>query len=246
MQEEKNSVFHFDLVKHLLCYVISFFGLYGVFILSNYVFNIFPAYSNLNETTQSTILTAFSYFLTAIALVIYLWNFALKDILNQYKNIKNFLTGLLYGIGLLVGSSIVARFCSVIGVMFGVDVGVNENEESIREITINMPIITAFMTIILAPFTEEIGYRFGIFGGIHKHSRVAAYIVTSLIFALIHTNLSSENLINELLNLPSYIFAGAWLCYAYEKSGSIVTSITAHMTNNGVAFILSLLASKMQ
>lgn len=246
MQEEKSSVLHFDLLIHLLCYVISFFGLYGFYIISSVIFNLFPVYTSLSETTQGTILTAFSYFLTAVALVIYLWNFAIKNILNQYANVKNILYGFLFGLGLIVGSSIVSRFFSIVGVMLGVEVAVNENEESIREITINMPILTAFMTIVLAPFTEEIGYRLGIFGGIHKYSRFWAYVVASLVFALIHTNLASENILNELLNLPSYIFAGAWLCFTYEKSGSIVTSITAHMTNNGIAFILSILAASLQ
>ncbi|MCH5179785.1 MAG: CPBP family intramembrane metalloprotease [Erysipelotrichales bacterium] len=238
--EPKNSVFHLDLIKHAICYLISYFGLYAFYIILTLIASSFSSFGTLNEVVQNSILTTLAYGLTFVSIIIYLYNIALKDILNQYKQIKNVLYGLLYGLGLLFGSVIVSAFCMQLGAILGIDVGINENESSIQEAIAAQPVLTALMTVVFAPVTEEIGYRFGIFGGIHKYSRIGAYLATSLIFALIHFDFSSSNMANELLNLPSYIFAGVWLCLTYEKSGSIVTSITAHMTNNAVALIASL------
>lgn len=238
--ETKNSVIHLDIIKHAICYLISYFGLYAFFIILTLISSVFPSFTALNEVVQNSILTTLAYGFTFVSVIIYLYNIALKEILNQYKQIKNVLYGILYGFGLIFGTAIVSLFFMQLGSILGVDVGINENESSIQDAITAQPVLTALMTVVFAPVTEEIGYRFGIFGGIHKYSRIGAYLATSLIFALIHFDYSSANMANEFLNLPSYIFAGAWLCFTYEKSGSIATSITAHMTNNAVALIASL------
>ena len=242
--QEKQSVTHLEILQHAICYLISFGGLYGFYIIFTCIFALFPSFTSWNDGIQNTILTTIAYGFTFISLGIYLYNIALKDIIKQYTKIKNVLTGILYGFGLIAGSIIVSLVVSNIAALLGVSIESNENQQSIEASALSMPVLTALMTVIFAPVTEELGYRFGIFGGIHKYNRYAAYIVTSIIFALIHFNLNN-NIVNELLNLPTYIFAGFWLCFAYEKSGSIVTSITAHMTNNLVSLIITLKSASL-
>lgn len=239
--QEKNSVIHLDIIKHLICYLISYIGLSLIYSILFEISSLFPSFKGENFESNAIILQTVAYGLTLVALVAYLYNIVLKDIIKQYKQIENIFKGLLYGAGLIIGTIIIGNFCYRIGELLGVSTDVNENEHAIREATLSQPIVTAFMTIIFAPITEEIGYRLGLFGGIHKYNRYAAYAVTAMIFALIHFNFGADNILNELLNLPSYIFAGVWLCLTYEKSGSIVTSITAHMTNNAVTLILFLI-----
>ncbi len=239
--QTKNKITYLNIVKHAICYLISFGGLYAFFILLSLICQAFPSFTALDVNVQNIIVQVLAYGFTFVAIIIYLYNIALKDILNQFKNLQNIASGFLYGAGLLVGTIIIGIICQTIGNLIGAPVTPNENEEAINNAALSLPLLTCLMTIIFAPVTEEIGYRFGIFGGIHQYNRWLAYIVTSLIFALIHTNFDTGNFVNELLNLPSYIFAGAWLCFTYERSGSIVTSITAHMTNNLVAFLLSVL-----
>lgn len=239
--QEKNTVIHLDIIKHLICYFISFIGLSLIYSILFEIASLFPSFKESNFENNAILLQILAYGLTFISLIIYLYNICLKDIIKQYKNIQNVLNGFLYGFGLIVGVIIVGRVCSILGEIIGVQITTNDNETSIRESITAMPILTAFMTVLFAPITEEIGYRLGLFGGIHKYNRFAAYAVTALVFALIHFEFAADNIVNELLNLPPYIFAGVWLCLTYEKSGSIVTSITAHMTNNAVTLILFLI-----
>ncbi|MCH5171728.1 MAG: CPBP family intramembrane metalloprotease [Erysipelotrichales bacterium] len=238
--QEKNSVIHLDIAKHALCYLISFGGLYLFLIIFMAIFSLFPSFRTLNTATQNTILQTIAYGLTFTTIIIYLRNIVLKEILKQFKNFNNVINGFLYGSGLIIGTILISTIFSLIGTKLGAPVVPNENEQAIMEATFAQPVLTALMTVIFAPVTEEIGYRLGIFGGVHKYNRFAAYAASSIIFALIHTNFAEANFVNELLNVPSYLFAGIWLCFTYERSGSIVTSITAHMTNNAVVLILSL------
>ena len=75
-----------------------------------------------------------------------------------------------------------------------------------------------------------------------------AYIVTPLIFALIHFDFfagSAEGYINELLNLPSYIIAGVTLTIIYDKFG-LSTSIVAHCGNNLISIFMSIFLNLIQ
>jgi len=60
-----------------------------------------------------------------------------------------------------------------------------------------------------------------------------------LIFGLIHMSFKPETIVNELVNLPSYILAGSILTYAYEKEGFAVSTY-AHITNNLISFLLTI------
>ena len=69
-----------------------------------------------------------------------------------------------------------------------------------------------------------------------------AYIVTSLVFGLIHFNFfaTGDALINELLNLPSYVISGFLLTLAYDKFGFACSSV-AHIVNNLFSIVVSMI-----
>lgn len=94
---------------------------------------------------------------------------------------------------------------------------------------------TAAATIYLAPIVEEIIFRAGIFGSIHKHSRAAAYIVTTLLFALYHVWAYAAIDMKYLVYLVQYIPSALLLCRVYERSGSIWSPILFHMMVNTIA-----------
>ena len=50
-----------------------------------------------------------------------------------------------------------------------------------------------------------------------------------------------DALINEFINIPSYIIGAVCLCYAYQRKGNIVTSITTHAVYNGMECALMLI-----
>lgn len=107
-------------------------------------------------------------------------------------------------------------------------------------------ILASIMTIVFAPFVEEVTYRVSIFALFknNKKSKLLAACISSFIFALIHFNfmaVGSEELLNELANLPSYLVAGFAFGYCYLRSENIFTNMSLHIINNLLAtiFILS-------
>ncbi len=240
MKERK--LIQMDILRHAICYLISYVGLSVFFFLFNFIFSAIPGLKELNEADSLIITYCFAYGFTVIALVIFLWNSVLKQIVNQFKVLKNILMGILFGVILIAGTYAFSIIAALIANAIGIELTPNNNQQTIEKGTMAQPVFAAIMSILFAPISEEIGYRLGIFGGISKLNRVWAYILTSLIFAFIHFDFTSEggNLIIEFLNLPSYIFAGAWLCFCYDYQGNLSTSITAHMFNNLVAFVMQM------
>ena len=90
----------------------------------------------------------------------------------------------------------------------------------------------------MGPIVEEFTYRYGLFGYVKKHNKTLAYVATILIFALIHFEFTTDvdQLVNELLNLPSYLIGAIVLSIAYDKSDNLVVPIIAHIFNNLISF----------
>ena len=90
--------------------------------------------------------------------------------------------------------------------------------------------------IFLAPVVEEMIFRAGIFGLILRRNRLAAYIVSSLCFALYHV--VPYALVEPLywLFLLQYIPVSLLLANCYERTNSIWCGIFFHMLVNGVSF----------
>jgi membrane protease YdiL (CAAX protease family) len=86
-----------------------------------------------------------------------------------------------------------------------------------------------FFAVILAPVVEE-----GLFRGVFyqwlrdREGMVAALIVSSLIFGLIHFN---------LMAFLSLTFFGAAMAWLYERTGNLLGCIVAHALFNLVGFL---------
>ncbi len=171
---------------------------------------------------------------------------SINEIFKQFKNKSALIDGLAYGFLLLV---VTAALGLIINTIRGSS-EVNDNESAIRLMAVNYPILLSFMTIIFAPICEELTYRLGLYNVLRRHNRILAYVITALVFALIHFTLPEQGenfnakLINELWNIPSYIVSGVILCRAYEKHQSIATSMIAHAINNAVAVISVIIMSR--
>lgn len=120
----------------------------------------------------------------------------------------------------------------------------NDNQTSLNQIIKALPVPMFFMVVILAPICEELTYRQGLFEAIRRKNEKAAIVITTLIFALIHfdfsgliTSYSNALLINELINLPSYIIGGLILTLCYNKHNSIIESILTHASINLISYI---------
>ncbi len=103
-----------------------------------------------------------------------------------------------------------------------------------------MPIVSIF----LAPIAEEVLFRGVAFGGLRRKSRLAAYIVSFLIYAFycvwsrVFGGFGWDLLIDFLYYLP----ASLALCWCYEKGGSIWSSILLHVLINILSVSLAITA----
>jgi len=115
------------------------------------------------------------------------------------------------------------------------------NNEAVLAMAYDHLFPTAFLAIVLAPIAEELLFRGALYGGLRNKNRIAAHVVSALLFAFLHV-LSFLALIptaSLLLMMLLYIPAGVGLAYAYEKSGSIWTAIFLHAGMNFIAIALN-------
>ncbi len=145
-----------------------------------------------------------------------------------------------FGYGALILLSGIAL--NTLYLVFGIELADNANESSITAIMRSYPVLSVLAFVIAGPVCEELTYRYGLFGLLGRINKYLAYAVTFVFFGLIHFDFTTTNLANELLNLPFYVIAGLLFCYIYEREG-LATATYAHVTNNLVSFVFSLIGT---
>jgi len=118
----------------------------------------------------------------------------------------------------------------------------NVNDDSIMGMVEENPALLAIGTVFLVPIVEEVLYRGLVFRGLYNHSRVAAYIVSSLVFSALHVvgYITMYEPLHLLLCFLQYIPAGLCLGFAYARTDSIWTPILMHMTINLIGMVAML------
>ena len=114
----------------------------------------------------------------------------------------------------------------------------NLNDMTISAQIHDAPRSTALIIIFLAPFVEEVLFRGYVFGNIRNSNRLAAYIVSCLLFAFLHVwqfAVVNQSLAYFLLMLQ-YLVPGIVLAWVYERSGTLWSSILLHAAVNAMAF----------
>ena len=112
----------------------------------------------------------------------------------------------------------------------------NVNDENIILMSQDGYTLMAVGTILLVPITEETLYRGLVFRGLHSKSRLAAYAVSTAVFAFIHIAgyIGAAEPIVLLLCFLQYIPAGLTLAWAYERADSIWAPILMHIAINQI------------
>ena len=115
----------------------------------------------------------------------------------------------------------------------------NVNNENLNAISQNYYWLSAFCTVILVPITEELLHRGAIFGGLYRKNRIAAYIVSTLVFALVHITAYVGYFEPKTLLLCylQYIPAGLCLAASYDFTGCIATPILIHAAIDAVGIL---------
>lgn len=89
-------------------------------------------------------------------------------------------------------------------------------------------LFTFISVVILAPIFEELIFRGMILQVLSKYNKVFAILVTSLLFGLLHLNMTQA--------VPAF-FMSLILCYMCLKTDSLLVTILAHVGNNLLALM---------
>lgn len=118
------------------------------------------------------------------------------------------------------------------------------NDETVQLLASENFWVMVACSVVIAPMVEETLVRGLLFGVIRRKSRIAAYAVTILFFALLHVwqYFFLYDVQSVLLSALAYVPAGIALGWTYEKSNTIWGPILLHMAINAISFgIMSLL-----
>ncbi|MCQ2796525.1 MAG: CPBP family intramembrane metalloprotease [Bacilli bacterium] len=166
-------------------------------------------------------------------------SYDIKDVLNSFKKTVYHLRPL---VAALIGLAVITAFSYAYQAIFngcGYPIADSDNQTALVKMCKNWPALTFFFVVLLAPLTEEITYRLGLFTLLRKRNRYLAYVVTILIFALGHFNFTAKDIVNEFINLPLYVVPAFVLTALYEYEG-VSSSVYAHVLNNLISFIIIL------
>ena len=192
----------------------------------------------LKQLSSSMIVNSAAYLGLLIAIVAIV-NFDIIKVLKSFKNWQSYVAGVVC----LAAIFAFNYLWSFILTFIPVNTGDNVNEASLQSLSDVYPIACLLVFGIIGPICEEFTYRVGLFSFFRRINRVLGYVITIIIFAFIHFNFSLNPavLINELLNLPLYMFAAFAFSYTYEKFG-LAGSLTAHIANNLISLSLICIA----
>ena len=114
------------------------------------------------------------------------------------------------------------------------------NEELNRQALLSYPVIGFVSISIIAPFVEEMIFRFGL----RKitGNNIMFPIMSFLIFGFLHTVAGLDRSLLELAYIVPYGALGFVFAKAYQKSDNIFSSISAHMMHNTFCYVMTIIA----
>ena len=110
----------------------------------------------------------------------------------------------------------------------------NYNDEAIAAMRSGNSFLVLIGTVILVPPFEECMYRGLLFRSLYRKNRVMAYILSILIFAMIHIlgYLGRYSPLELLMAVLQYLPAGLCLAWTYVKGDTIFAPIIVHAAIN--------------
>lgn len=117
----------------------------------------------------------------------------------------------------------------------------NPNNDAVVKAFLENRNIMLAVAAVIAPIVEEVLFRGVIFGTIRRKNRIAAYIVSTFMFALYHlwSYFVYEYEPSLFWDILQYIPGGIVLAWAYERGRNLWASIALHMLINFFALSVS-------
>ena len=116
----------------------------------------------------------------------------------------------------------------------------NLNDTTVAAQVGSLPRPTLLIALFLAPFVEEVLFRGLVFGCIKENSRAVAYAVSSLLFAFLYVwaLVRTSWTIESVVLLAQYLIPGLVFAWAFDRSGTLWTSILLHVVVNALALFV--------
>jgi len=166
--------------------------------------------------------------------ILFMWKFLKKSFSDIFER-KGFLRTVISSV--FIYYLLAAVVSTLLTAILGEFDLINPNTESVNNLIFNNLNVMTVMTVFFAPVVEECIFRGALFGTIRTKSRIIAYIVTILAFAIYHLwgYFITDYSWKLWVYLLQYVPASLVLCRAYEKSGTIWCPIVLHAIINFVA-----------
>ena len=207
---------------------------YGGMVLSELLFALFFAAME-SSLLKTTLVLLFTYLMMLGGILSIAFLTRRKTFVKRYTRYQDYLFGGAYALGLIFLGLIISFIMTIFQ-----QTGNNTNQNAAIDIAKNYPIFGFFILCLLGPICEEMTYRAGLYSFFRRINKYLAMAVTIIVFALIHFDFLAEDMVTELVSLPSYLSAGLLLTIAYEHRGP-ACSMTAHILYNIFAFALMIL-----
>ncbi len=230
MENEKNK----DLKNALTgTFVIILYSIFTDLLISLLkVFNI--NYNNFNTISKCVFVALSEIILTLIIILIYKNDF-IPNFKDFIKNIKSYFDKYIkywfLTLGLMIMSNLIITLFTTSEI--------SNNQEMIVETFKKLPIYTIIVTIVVAPFLEELVFRMS-FRKIFAHSNILFILFSGFIFGGLHV-ITSLTSLNNLLFIIPYSIPGFMFAYLYTKSNNIMVPIMLHFIHNSVMMLMQLI-----
>lgn len=230
MENEKNK----DLKNALTgTFVIILYSIFTDLLISLLkVFNI--NYNNFNTISKCVFVALSEIILTLIIILIYKNDF-IPNFKDFIKNIKSYFDKYIkywfLTLGLMIMSNLIITLFTTSEI--------SNNQEMIVETFKRLPIYTIIVTIVVAPFLEELVFRMS-FRKIFAHSNILFIFFSGFIFGGLHV-ITSLTSLNNLLFIIPYSIPGFMFAYLYTKSNNIMVPIMLHFVHNSVMMLMQLI-----
>lgn len=210
--------------------ILGFIYLPFYLVLTPWLLQFFAALLELPLDQMTLNILYFSVNLVFVLLVYHRW--LVKSFRGFTEKFWLFIQTLILGFALYFGMNLVVT--PLLDYIMGTHTTVND-EVVTGLFTQNRPVMLLF-TVVAAPIVEEVLVRGVVFGTAHRKNRILAYVLSVLLFCIMHTWQYASSLTIPLLlaNAAAYISPAVALGWTYEKSGTILCPILLHAIINGL------------
>lgn len=179
---------------------------------------------------------------TLYAAIVALWAWrgrvlVLKQPLKPVKNKLLFAVGV--GLVLCLATTLITYMLSITGLKLA-----PSNQQVLQNLGKQWPLVMVFFAVAVAPVFEELFFRKQLFARFANAGHVLlGYMLSSLLFALMHEPFPTQGIGAWLLMLALYGALGAVFAWVYRTTGRLWPAILAHASNNFFAIVMLFILS---